>query len=69
MKRPIVMKLHISKHHYMVSAVAVSFAGQGLTLTYFLCSVEHNQIYALLNITKFTVKILNIGTCMSEQKV
>ena len=40
------VKPHISIHHNIVSATQVSFAGQGLSLTYYLTSsVEHSQIY------------------------
>ena len=40
-----VMKLHISIHHDIVSAISMSFAGQGLSLTYLTRFVEHCQIY------------------------
>ena len=43
--RSIVMKLHRSIHHGIVSATSMSLAGQGLSLTYVTRSVEHSQIY------------------------
>ena len=45
MKSTDVIKLHISIYHGIVSATPVVFAGQGLSLTYLTCSVEHSQIY------------------------
>ena len=44
-KRPIVIKLHISIDHDITLAIPVSFTGQGLSLTYLTCSVEYSQIY------------------------
>ena len=41
------MKLHISKHLDMSSVIPELFAGQGLTLTCFTCSIEHSQILYL----------------------
>ena len=40
MKRLIMMKLHISIHHGIVSATSVSLAGQGLSLTDIIRSIE-----------------------------
>ena len=39
------MKLYTGLYQDIVSATPVLFPGQGVTLTFFSLSVEHNQIY------------------------